>query len=193
MPEITTPDRQFASRLLAIDALDDGPIWASALYGYIFRYGEIATPVQPSGFTIVRGVVVSGGTLASVLESDNVRMVLRPGVTLSTAQDPVVLEFTGTAGQTTAQQLRLLVESSATSGNIQIKTEMFDFDAGAYVQVAAVPSTTTDSTQEFIRTDADRWISAAGELKCRISYRATGPVLAYPWSGRLDMIRWTVQ
>lgn len=193
LPSIVVPDRIFASRILAIDALQNGPIWAVALDGYIFRYGEIATQVLPNGFAPVRGVTVSGGTLASVLQSDEVRMVMRPGVTFSTLQDPVVLEFTGDAGQTSANELRLLVESSATSGNIQIKTEMYDYDTGTFVQVGAVPSTTTDTTQTFIRSDADRWISPTGEVKCRISYRATGPVFAYPWNNRLDMVRWTVQ
>jgi photosystem II stability/assembly factor-like uncharacterized protein len=193
LPSIVVPDRIFASRILAIDALQSGPIWAVALDGYIFRYGEIAAPVQPNGFTVVRGVTVSGGTLASVLQSDDDRMVMRPGITFTTSQDPVVLEFTGNAGQTSANELRLLVESSAASVNIQIRTEMYDYDAGVFVQVGAAPSTTTDSTQTFIRSDADRWISPAGEVKCRVSYRATGPVFVYPWSGRLDMVRWSIQ
>jgi hypothetical protein len=67
---------------------------------------------------------------------------------------------------------------------------MCDYDAGVFVQVGAAPSTTTDTTQTFVRSDTDRWISATGEVKCRVSYRATGPVFAYPWSSRLDMVRW---
>jgi hypothetical protein len=187
------PDRIFGSRILAIDALQSGPIWAVALDGYIFRYGEIAAQVQPNGFTVVRGNVIAGGSLASVLNSDDERLVIRPGVTLTTAHDPVVVEFTATSPSTQANELRLLIESAAASANVRIKTEMYDYDTGAYVQVGAVPSTTSDTTQTFIRNDANRWISPTGEVKCRVSYRATGPVLAYPWSGRLDMVRWQVR
>lgn len=193
LPVITTPESATGSLLLAMDALEGGPIWAASHLGYIFRLGNVVAPIHPTSYTLIRGTIVQGNTLVSVLHSDDQRMVLRPGITLSATQDPAVVEFSGTSPLTTASELRLVVETSASSSTIQVKAEMYDYDAEAWVQIAAFPSTTTDTVHEFVRTDANRWIAPSGEVKCRISYRAVGPVLALPWSGRIDQIKWQVQ
>ena len=170
-------------------ALPTGDAWYGGYAGTIARRQTPAAEIPVSGMNLVRGRVVSG-TLQSVLNSDNTRLELRPGVTLSTGQAPTVVEFTGNAPTGHLSNLTLLVESAATSSNVGISIDMFDYNTGQFVNMTNVPSSTGDQTYTFSRTDADRFTSGTGEVKCRVSYKASGPTTTYPWTTRIDWIHW---
>lgn len=169
-------------------ALTNGDVWYGGFGGYIARRQVATTEIQPSAFTKVRGEIVSG-TWQAVLQSDNNRLVMRPGITFSTSQAPVVLEFTAQAPLNT-NNLTLQVESSATAAAIQVQIDMFDYDTSNYVNVRTSASATTDQTYTIEQGNAGRFVSPSGQVKTRISYVATGPVFAYPWNSRLDWVHW---
>lgn len=145
----------------------------------------------PSALNPIRGLVVSG-TLASLLASDDVRLVHRPGVVFSTAQAPVAYELVGTAPQQAVSELRFVIESHATSASISQRVELFDYVANAYVAFSPTNLTTGDVTREIVvSTNASRYIQAGTrQVKARIEFRATGPVFAYPWESRVDLTKW---
>lgn len=145
----------------------------------------------PSALNPIRGNLVSGN-LASLLASDNDRLVYRPGVVLSTQISPVSYEVVGTAPQQTASTLRFRIESRASSTSISQTIEMFDYVANAYVSVDTRNLTTTDNLIEVvISTNASRYIQAGTkQTKTRISFRATGPTLSYPWDSGVDLAMW---
>lgn len=145
----------------------------------------------PTTLTPVRGNLVSGN-LASLLASDNNRLVYRPGVVLSNQLAPVQYEVLGTAPQQTATTLRFRIESHASSSSISQKIEMYDYVAGAFVTIDTRNLTTTDDLIEaVISTNASRYIQAGTrQTRTRIEFRATGPTLGFPWESRVDLAMW---
>jgi len=145
----------------------------------------------PASLTPIRGNLVSGN-LASLLASDNNRLVYRPSVVLSNQLAPVSYELVGTAPQQTASSLRFRIESHASSSSISQKIEMYDYIAGAFVTIDTRNLTTTDNLIEaVISTNASRYIQAGTrQTRTRIEFRATGPTLGFPWESRVDLAMW---
>jgi len=148
--------------------------------------------IMPSSFTMTRGNVIAGNNVSFLQLSDNSRMQIRPGTTLSSSQDPIEMVVAATVPLMSLNSINLKVESHATSTNIRLKIDMYDYDANVWVNVRDVASTTTDTVYQHLRLDPDRWISAGGVVRARIRYKQTGPVLAYPFTTRIDWVHWTL-
>ena len=154
---------------------------------------QVVNPERmPTSFLRNRGVIISGNNIAAVQNSDDTKMVIQPGVVFSSSQSPVDIDFTGSAPLMPLSNVTLRVESSASSSNIRLFVEMFDYDANAWVVVHEGPSTTGDTTYNIVRNDWDRWVGPAGQLRAKVRYKATGPVFAFPWTGRIDWVHWTL-
>ena len=154
---------------------------------------QVVSPeIMPTSFTPTRGVIIGGNNVASVQSSDNVRMEIRPGIVFTTSQDPIEVVFAGTVPVMPLSSINLRVESSASAPAVQLKIDMYDYDANQWVEVRNIASTTTDTTYNHVRNDWDRWISAGGTVRARVRYRVTGPVFVYPWTARLDWVHWTL-
>jgi hypothetical protein len=154
---------------------------------------QVVNPERmPTSFVRNRGNIISGNNIAAVQNSDDTKMVIQPGVVFSSSQSPVDIDFSGTAPLMPLTSVTLRVESSASSTNIRLFVEMFDYDANAWVVVHEGPSTTGDTTYNIVRNDWDRWVGPSGQLRAKVRYKATGPVFAFPWTGRIDWIHWTL-
>ena len=145
----------------------------------------------PTAINPIRGILASGN-LNSLQNSDNDRLVYRPGVVFSSGQAPISYELTATAPNTTTSELRFTVESQASAASIQQKIELFDYIANAYVPVDTRNLTTTDTVAEVvITTNPGRFVqSGTRQVKVRLEFKATGAVFQYPWESRVDMAVW---
>jgi hypothetical protein len=142
--------------------------------------------------TRIRGIEEGGGQ-GSVQFSDNIHYVLRPGVTLTSDQAPIELVGAATSLVHNPTRLEFAVEFHSTSSTIRQTLEMYNFDTNAYELVDTRQSTTSDSvTVVVISSNPGRFVDANGLMRTRLKYKASGPVLIYPWRTRLDHIRWTV-
>jgi hypothetical protein len=140
---------------------------------------------------LVRGVIESGG-YNSVLHSDDSHFMLRPGITFTTSQAPIELVVEATGPSLTPTRLEFAIEFHSTAPAIRQTIEMYNFDTNAYETVDTRQSTLTDSVAVVaITSNAGRFVSPTGLMRSRMSYKATGPVFAYPWRTRIDYIRWT--
>ncbi len=154
---------------------------------------QVVNPeIMPTSFTPTRGNVIAGNNVSFLQNSDDQRMQIRPGATLSSAQDPIELVVAATVPVMNLNSINLKVESSATSTNVRLKIDMYDYDANVWVNVRDVASTTSDTVYLHLRNDPSRWISAGGTVRARIRYKQTGPVLSYPFTTRLDWVHWTL-
>lgn len=147
--------------------------------------------IEPSGLTVLRGSNVVGN-IESIRHSDDQRLRVNPGVVLSNSQSPVIIDVVGVSPNPVISHLKMSIEASASTPNAQAKVELFDFDLNRYETLSTFQSTTFDTTYEFIPPNPSRFTSPTGEIKCRISYRLTGPILAFPWTSRLDWVHWRV-
>jgi hypothetical protein len=154
---------------------------------------QVVNPERvPTSFVKIRGTITGGNNIAAVQNSDDTKMLIQPGVIFSSGQSPVDVEFSGTAPLMPLSTITLKVESSASSTNIRLYIEMYDYDANAWVLVHEGQSTTGDTTYSIARNDWDRWIGPAGQIRCKVRYKANGAVFGFPWTARIDWIHWTL-
>jgi len=174
----------------------DGYMYLSSWnHGNIRRVRPKVDANTPFDFTLTRGSVFGGNTTTSLDFPDDNRLVLRPGVTLSTSQSPILATAFGTAAYSPTDSLKLVMEVSASSTSIQQLVEFFNFSQQQWEQIDQRNLTTGDTKITLTATGTiSRFIEAGTkEMRARISYRATGPTLAFPWSTRIDMLHWVTE
>ena len=152
------------------------------------------TSVVATQLNILRGIQI-GGKLADTEFSDDARIQFHPGLTLNSLEPPVWLEFQGTSPTDNPGTLKFTLEASANSVGLGQKIELYDFAAGNYQEVDFRAATLADSVVEFTENDnAARFVEpGSGCVKARISWKAGGPVLLFPWTIGIDQVLWTVE
>lgn len=149
--------------------------------------------IAPTSFTRVRGTITAGD-LGSVTASDDVRLSLQPGVTISSSQWPVELIFSGTSPVTSPAHFYVRAEGNGTSISVYQKFEVYNYGTSQWVQVASQPVTPFDSTLILSPPAPMSQYVQAGtkQVKIRLSAKAFAPVLAYPWRYRIDQVGWHI-
>ncbi|MDQ2987241.1 MAG: hypothetical protein M3R13_11095 [Armatimonadota bacterium] len=151
----------------------------------------VSRSIAPTSYSTVRGTAFSGN-LASLLNSDNNRLVIRPGFVFSVGEPPVQVRLNATAPTASPNGFSFSVESSASFGNAQQKVWLWNYVIDDYELLDTRLATTTDDVVTVtVRSDPSRFIQP-GTLAIRalVSFRAVGPAFAYPWSGRIDKVWW---
>jgi plastocyanin len=154
----------------------------------------VMTHVQPIRVDVGPGHIVSGG-LNEILNSDDQRMVTRPGVVLSNSADPNVVRVAALVPPGTGENTHTLrVESHASSGSILQRIRLYDHVAAVWEEVHLSLVTTTDAVREATVNDPQRFMTpATGTVRAEVAYKAIGPVLGFPWQARIDQIEWIAQ
>ena len=154
----------------------------------IFVTDTLATGTGPSQFQLVRGNQISGN-LQSLQNSDDDRLVFRPGVTFSTQLAPIEVFIMGTVPQNIAE-LEFFLETSASSANISQTIEIFNTISCLFENLGTQALTATDAIQSAQPLgELSPYIGFGGEVWMRVTYRQTGPVFFYPWGARIDRAR----
>jgi choice-of-anchor B domain-containing protein len=149
--------------------------------------------VYPTSFSLLRGLVVSGG-LQDLRESDDSWLVLRPGIVLSGEEAPIQLVLEGVSPIQTPMELAFRLEAHASVGNIQQTIELYDFSTQQFQQVDQRMATLSDSVVTVsITNQPERFVEqGTGRVRARIRYKSIGPVLTYPWFVSVDQSIWMV-
>jgi hypothetical protein len=163
--------------------------------GKIVKIRPKADAVFPSDVQRIRGLITAGDLDSSLQYPDDDKLLLRPGPVFTTQQSPVVLECTGTSPFLSPSGLSFVIEASATSGSIDMTVELWNYTTNQYVLADSIDLTTSDLkyTVPVPAAPAQFVEDATGEVRARVSMRAGGPVLTYPWTGRVDMLHWSSQ
>jgi hypothetical protein len=147
----------------------------------------------PSSFTVQPGTIVSGA-LGDLWDDDGFELVCGPGVVLISNQAPLRMTLTSTSLSTSPTRVAMLIEGRSTSTAIQQQVEFWNYQSNQWV-LADTRSTTTNST--VIEVEAPgvptQYVhQATRQVQTRLSYRATGPILVYPWRMRWDQAVWKI-
>jgi hypothetical protein len=149
---------------------------------------SVKADVQPESYVKVRGNEM--GPLENLFFSDNIRMDWRPGVTLSTAQAPAVMQVTGHAPFTNPSALSISIEVSGPTA-VQQTIALRNRTTGQYIQVNQQTLTPAEQTITInVPNFADYIDPTTGEMRAQFSYRQLGPTLSFPWIVRQDRIFW---
>lgn len=155
-----------------------------------FKNTTVAGAIFLPGSLAVNPGIIIGGNLASLAQSDDNRLIIRPGIVFSTGQFPVSVVVQGVASTSSPTSLKLVVESSASSQNIFESIEAFNFTTGVYDLLFAGQSQTSDMSRVLTIANPSSHIGPGNVVRARVRYRANGPVFAYPWQARLDELTW---
>ncbi|MEO7454115.1 MAG: hypothetical protein ABIV13_05065 [Fimbriimonadales bacterium] len=147
--------------------------------------------IQPTSYTLFRGILIAGN-LQSLSFSDDERMILQPGIVFTSGEAPVQLILHGSSPFTTSTIYHVEIEWQASSTNISQILDVWNFVNSSYTTIAVTPATLVDSTQLIFVNPSEEFIGPQGELQARLSYRAVGPVFAYPWKVRIDRARFII-
>jgi hypothetical protein len=153
--------------------------------------GNRGERVRPSSLQVTRGVHVSGG-LDAVLESDDSTFLVearRPSE-VAAASAEVVVE--GTASSS-GSKVSLAVEVASTGSPAEVVVELFDWQAGVFVQAGRSPAPAADSILEFTDLQASRFLRVGDRLlRARVGVHDRG-VSFLQWHMRLDLATWVVE
>ncbi|MBA3725048.1 MAG: hypothetical protein H0W86_01015 [Armatimonadetes bacterium] len=145
----------------------------------------------PTSYSIFRGSVISG-TLASLLSSDDDKLVMRPGAVFSNAEPPIQIILNSTAPTSSPAGFSFSLESNASIANAEQKISLYNYVAGQYEVLDTRLATTADDTVHVsVTTNTSRFIQPLTmAIRARVSYRALGATFVYPWLGRIDKAWW---
>lgn len=144
--------------------------------------------IPPVTYTRVRGIQTAGNLVSLQADDDN-RLTLRPGITFTTGQAPVEFEVTAKADSTTPVRLDLRSVARASAATIQERLELFNHQAGTFELLDSRMLTTTDTSFTAVSAgNLNRFVAPDKTVRARFSYRAMGPVFAYPWTVGVDQV-----
>jgi len=154
--------------------------------------GTVETRV-PGSYAFEVGRAVSGG-LTDLWDSDDLYLVGEPGMVLSTQQSPLRLVLTSTATSTSATQVSMIIEAKSSSSNVRQVVEFFNYTTNAWVLGDSRQMSTTENTVQVVApgTPTAYIQSGSRQIRTRLSYKQTGPVLGFPWRISWDRAVWSI-
>lgn len=154
-----------------------------------FKMAPPAVTVNPTTTSLSPGIVVSG-LPSDMYTSNDMYYVLRPGIVLSSQQSPIVLNLSGSAPGANPSQLNMVVESKADQSNVRETIEVYNFSTAAYEVLNQTVLTTSDVVKDLAIPSPANHVGPGNEVRTRISYKAAGPILTYPWRVSIDEATW---
>jgi hypothetical protein len=136
--------------------------------------------------------VLQSGGLPSLLSGDENKAVFRPGITLSSSQRPIEIRLSFLAPQLDAKAVSVAVEASASSAAIEQSIALYNHRLAQFDQVDTYLLSTGDrGRRPDVTTSPEDYVDAkTGLSRARLTYRAIGPVLSFPWQVRIDYVAW---
>jgi hypothetical protein len=147
----------------------------------------------PEAYTIIRGVLKSGG-LGDLAASDDSRLVVQAGITLDTSEPPVWLTIDGTSTTATPLGLVFTLEAGANTSGLTQKIALYNYVTNQFEEIDSRNVTTSDSVAEVMITgDPSRFVNQATlAMKARLTWKASGPVLLWPFQVGIDQAVWKI-
>lgn len=152
------------------------------------------TEVNPSGFTIVRGKLISGG-LAALLSSDDSRMEVGMGPVIGT-DSPVEVNVTAISPTTTGTQLKVTVELQGSRTGLTQRVHFRNFQTDQWDLLDSRAATTTDTSIDITVTgsaNVAKYIKASdGSMAVKIGLRSALPGQPKLFGGKIDRVHWSI-
>ena len=151
------------------------------------------TEVPADNLTVFRGVVNSGG-LEETTMSDDARLSMLPGFTISSGEAPVWLIFDANLSTDAPAMLEAKYESQAGTPGLTATLEAWNWVAGSYdvLDETAAPF----NTDMIVVTElvvADHVEAGTNAVRSRLGWRRTGFTINFPWEVRIDHFVWLQQ
>lgn len=148
--------------------------------------------VLPTSATWFRGTLVSGPP-GALFADDDVYLVGRAGPA-SIGEAPAQLVVEGQAPVGEVFGVEFSASSHVNTSGLSRRIELWDWTAGAYVNLGSVPASSAD-TLHLVAAPAPlaRFVSATRTVRARVSWFQSGPVVVWPWTVWVDRAGWRVR
>ena len=152
-----------------------------------WRVGESAV-VPPNTFAWTGGMGTSG-SIGDLAEDDGNELTGRTSTSL------LLLTIDGVAPPGEVLALSLDLRSRANTPGLMQRIELWDWTAGAWVDLGMVTATTSESLRSVSATgDLSRYVQpGTGALRGRVGWWRAGPVVVWPWSVHVDQSLWRLR
>ncbi len=159
--------------------------------GFVEAIMWVSRAIAPTFYSMFRGSVISGN-LGSLQNSDNNRLVMRPGAVFSSGEPPIQVILNSTAPSSSPSGFSFSLESNASIANAEQKISLYNFDDEVYEVLDTRLATASENTVNVnVTSDTSRFIQPLTRaIRARVSYRALGSTFVYPWLGRIDKAWW---
>jgi hypothetical protein len=169
----------------------DGTVYAVNKFD-VFAIGP-GPRTYTSSIQAIRGMILAGG-IAQLADSDNDRLVARPGPVLTSLEAPLQLVLDGTSASATATSLKFTVEAQGSTSSIRQIIQLYNFQSGQYETYDDYSMMLSDGRMQVTAVTPQSFIEGGTRaVRAKLSYRVSGPVLVYPWQARIDQAYWNIE
>lgn len=142
--------------------------------------------------TIERGRLVGGG-VSELGTQDGQYLVVNKGITANPTEAPVRLVFEGTCRWQDISKVRFQLRNKVNSAGLQQIVDLWDFTAGAWVEVQNQNASTTETSFTLTAPNPDRFVEAGTKtMRARVQLKAVGPTTVSDWGTSIDLATWTI-
>lgn len=149
----------------------------------------VSSAVTATALSVNCGSLASGG-LADLSQSDDQRLVVDSQAATNAAGQSVDIRLETTAPAQTATTLRFFLEAQVSGSGLDQSVDLWDFNAGEWIQLDARAAGPTDDRVMLTATDPNRFIeSGTRTMRARIRYwRGSHDGTAF--AARIDQSVW---
>ncbi|MCH8274267.1 MAG: PQQ-like beta-propeller repeat protein [Armatimonadetes bacterium] len=157
---------------------------------YAFRDWERAAP---TGLTVLRGLVISGG-LPDLFDSDDSRLVVQTGQFAPSTEPPVQIEVTGTSPTETPSELKFRFEGMASRPFLERRILLYNYVTQSYEELHVGFAATSDEVIEIVVTaNASRFVEpGTQQVKSLMTWRAAAFSFFTGWNVGIDQTIWRI-
>lgn len=131
--------------------------------------------------------------MSDLFQSDNVRLVVAAGPTMTPYEAPVDIRINALCSTPQPNRLILTMETKGNSPGLTQYVEMFEWNANTWVTLDQREVTLTDSTMNLDIPLCWRFANpSTGEMRMRYWVSATGLTSVSPWAVGIDQMHWDV-
>ncbi|HWA82516.1 MAG TPA: PQQ-binding-like beta-propeller repeat protein, partial [Fimbriimonadaceae bacterium] len=150
-----------------------------------------ALSLAPTGFSLLRGSIVSGG-LAEAVADDGSYLRMKSGAGITASDSPLQAIFSGTAPYSPENKITITVKAHAATPGLLRVVYLWNAGASHWDQVQSVAETVTDSTTTMTVPNAQAYTDASGHYQAKVSWFNTGSALTATWIVSLDYIHFSM-
>lgn len=150
--------------------------------------GEVT--LQPTGFSLFRGVGLSGG-LAQLVNSDDLRFTAKRGLVQGSQESPITLRIDSLAPFDTASEFKIGLEAQVNSSGLVQRIDLYDYTINNWVNVdARAASTDADGDVTITATNPNRFIQPGTRaVRAQVRFQPMGPSQSRTWQAKVDRVR----
>jgi outer membrane protein assembly factor BamB len=171
----------------------DGALIVCGTGSNIRAYRDPNAPTLPLSFSVFRGLLLAGG-LASLLRSEDDKLVVRNGIVANPAEPPIAVTLESVAQSPSPAQLSLTVEASASTTGLTQEILFWNWATSQFELLDSRAATLVDQTVTATAANPGPFIRSGDRaVRARVQFRRTGPVATATYTGSLDRTVWSSQ